>query len=275
MSFDEVQFPTSISREALTLPRRNVDRVTLGSGFTIDNALWRNSRRSYDTGLGIRDISQLRDVIEFWEARGGRERGFRFKDWADYQATDETLDPDGSPTVQLTKTYASGGQSYIRDIRKPVPGTPSLKRGGSSYSPASIDTTTGVATLSKDLDLSITDVTASAPAEVTTSADHGLSNGETVWVTDTSLGEIDDQTWEATVIDANTISLDGSDTSGTGGSSSGSLEKYVQPSETLTWSGEFDVPVKFQENDIGFQISQFNAGSVPELLLIEDRNESV
>lgn len=268
--FDEVTFPEDISREALFVPKRPVGVVKLGSGYEHRNERWDEALRSYDAGLGIRDISALRTALAFWQARGGRLRGFRFKDWSDYEATNEPLSPDGSPTVKLTRTYASGSQKHVRDIKKPRTGV-SMERGGSSYTFAALDTTTGIVTLSKDKDLSITDVTAASPAEVTTSSAHGLSDDEYVWITNTGLSEIDDQVWQVNVTSSTTAELKGSDTSGTGGSSSGSLEQYVQPNEDLTWSGEFDVPARFSEQDLGFELTNGLQGSVPSLLIEEIR----
>lgn len=269
MSFDEVQFPKTISLGAESISRRKVNVVKLNSGYEIRNEQWKDSLRSYDISLGIRSIEDVRTVIDFWEARGGRARAFRFKDWADWEAVDEVLYPDGSPTVQLTRTYTSSGRSYIRDIKKPVSGTNSFKRNGSSFSPESFDTTTGILDLPKDLDLGISDVTASSPTEVTTSSSHGLSGGEYIWITGTGLTEIDDQVWQITVIDTDTASLDGSDTSSTSGSTSGSFEKYVQPDESLIWNGEFDVPVRFQNNQLPINVRLVDLGSIPEIPLVE------
>ena len=84
MAFDEQQFPSDVSRGATSSPRRIVDVVTLRSGFEQRNTIWENSRRSFDVSLGLRDLEDVYDVMEFWEARRGRLRGFRFKDWADF-----------------------------------------------------------------------------------------------------------------------------------------------------------------------------------------------
>lgn len=269
MSFDEAQLSTDISRDAESTSRRKVNVVQFGSGYEVRNEKWRDSLRAYDISYGIRDIADVQTIREFWEARGGRARGFRFKDWSDYQATAESLAPDGSPTVQLTKTYSSSGQSYIRDIKKPVSGSVTFQRNGGSYSAASIDTTTGIVTLAKDKNLAISSVTAASPAEATTSSNHGLNGGDTVYITNTGLPEIDNQTWTVTIVDPDTVKLDGSDTTGTGGSSNGSLEVYVQPGETLTWSGEYDVPVRFQDNQIPVSVRQFDLAEIPAIPLVE------
>ena len=48
MAFDEVRFPDMISRGARGGPQRRTQIVTLASGDEERNALWANSRRSYD-----------------------------------------------------------------------------------------------------------------------------------------------------------------------------------------------------------------------------------
>ncbi|MGP6085592.1 phage distal tail protein, Rcc01695 family [Antarctobacter jejuensis] len=79
-------------------------------------------------------ITDLLDLIAFFEARQGQLYGFRWKDWADFKscapsqsaaAADQIIGTgDGSTTsFQLCKTYASGGVSYIRPVTKPVTGS--------------------------------------------------------------------------------------------------------------------------------------------------------
>ena len=134
MAFDEVRFPDMISRGARGGPQRRTQIVTLASGDEERNASWANSRRSYDAAYGIRRADDLAAVIAFFEARNGRLRGFRWKDWADYKsclpstaitAFDQPLGiGDGTTTAfQLKKLYTSGGQTWSRTILKPVAGT--------------------------------------------------------------------------------------------------------------------------------------------------------
>ena len=86
MAFDEVRFPDMISRGARGGPQRRTQIVTMASGDEERNASWANSRRAYDAAYGIRRADDLATVIAFFEARNGRLRGFRWKDWADYKS---------------------------------------------------------------------------------------------------------------------------------------------------------------------------------------------
>ncbi len=151
--FHEIRFPTDIALSASGGPERRTRIVTLTSGHEERNTPWADSRRRYDAGYGVKSLDDLHNVIAFFEARRGRLHGFRWKDAADHKscapaetpsATDQPLGlGDGEHTVfQLTKTYASGGHSYIRDITKPVEGSVITAINGGPESPL-IDHTTG------------------------------------------------------------------------------------------------------------------------------------
>lgn len=134
MAFHEVRFPDNISRGARGGPERRTQIVELASGDEERNASWANSRRRYDVAYGIRRADDLAEVVAFFEARNGRLRGFRFKDWGDYKSCLPSGTPspgdqpigtgDGTTTnFQLVKHYTSGAQSWTRAISKLVVGT--------------------------------------------------------------------------------------------------------------------------------------------------------
>lgn len=158
MAFHEVRFPDDISRGARGGPERRTQIVELASGDEERNASWANSRRRYDVAYGIRRADDLAAVVAFFEARNGRLHGFRFKDWADHKSClpSQTPGPADQPvgtgdgattTFQLVKRYASGGQTWVRTITKPVVGTVRVALDGVEQASGwSVDTTTGVAT---------------------------------------------------------------------------------------------------------------------------------
>ena len=94
MAFHEVRFPDNISRGARGGPERRTQIVELASGAEERNASWANSRRRYDVAYGIRRADDLAAVVAFFEARGGRLHGFRFKDWGDHKS----CLPSGTPS---------------------------------------------------------------------------------------------------------------------------------------------------------------------------------
>ena len=158
MAFHEVRFPDNISRGARGGPERRTQIVELASGDEERNASWANSRRRYDAAYGIRRADDLAAVVAFFEARNGRLYGFRWKDWGDYKSclpsgspapTDQVIGVgDGTTTAfQLVKAYASGSQTWMRTIAKPVAGTVVVALDGVTQALGwSIDTTTGLVT---------------------------------------------------------------------------------------------------------------------------------
>lgn len=159
MAFDEVRFEIAGAASGVRMARyRPIERITLGDGRTVRNARWAGSRISGDLGPFLRNLSDVAAMVKFWEARGGGLRGFRVKDYFDFQSCAPGETParddqvigigDGATTAfQLVKAYASGGQSYSRKIRKPVSGTVLVAVNGASVTPASVNTTTGVVIL--------------------------------------------------------------------------------------------------------------------------------
>ena len=158
MAFHEVRFPDNISRGARGGPERRTQVVELASGDEERNASWANSRRRYDVAYGIRRADDLASVVAFFEARNGRLHGFRYKDWADYKsclpsqaitATDQQIGTGtgSQQTFQLGKRYASGAQTWVRTVAKPVAGTVRVALGTvEQLSGWTLDATTGVIT---------------------------------------------------------------------------------------------------------------------------------
>ena len=248
-SFDEVRFPDpdGLSPGVQWGVSYSTVVITTGAGFEQRNQQWSRGRRTGRIRFIPQTLAQAQALVDFFEARAGRARGFRFKDPRDYTATEEPLDPDGSPTVQLIKTYSSGGVDRVRNIYKPVSATVTLERNGSSYTSFVLDYNSGTVYLTALTTANITAITKAATAQITTSAAHGLTVGQTVWI-DGAVGmtEINDQT--ATILTtptSTTLTVDINSTDYTTYVSGGVVQTYVQPSDTLEWTGEFDVPVRF------------------------------
>jgi uncharacterized protein (TIGR02217 family) len=132
--FHEVRFPLRLALGATGGPVRRTDIVNLSNGREQRNQRWRDSRRSYDAGSGVKSLADLYAVLEFFEARGGQLYGFRFRDPVDCKscapggtvsASDQVIGTGDGETAsfQLVKTYADGGGSWVRRIVKPVAGS--------------------------------------------------------------------------------------------------------------------------------------------------------
>ncbi len=159
-AFHEVRFPTDVSFGATGGPERRNEIVLLTSGREKRNQRFSGSRRRYDAGTGVRSLSDLYDIVAFFEARRGSLHGFRFRDPFDMNslkpgqpvtAFDQAIGTgDGTAAAfQLVKTYGEGDDAYVRRIDKPVAGTVRVAVDGVERSAGThftVDATTGTVT---------------------------------------------------------------------------------------------------------------------------------
>lgn len=135
MAFDEVRLPLKVGYGAGGGPSFLTEVVTIDNGFERRNQVWSQARRKYDARTGVRSLEDAAVLVAFFQARAGRARGFRLKDWADYSSAGDGVSAptavdqllaigDGvTKNFQLVKTYRSGGVSYARRVTKPVGGS--------------------------------------------------------------------------------------------------------------------------------------------------------
>ena len=152
MAFDEVRLPARLAFGSTGGVERRTEVVTLGSGHERRSTPWAQGRRRYLIGAGLRSLDDMAELTAFFEARRGRLRGFRFRDFADFKscapggvisATDQVLgEGDGSRVrFQLIKTYGDAE----RVIAKPVAGTVKVAVDGEALAPGAfvVDAVTG------------------------------------------------------------------------------------------------------------------------------------
>jgi uncharacterized protein (TIGR02217 family) len=206
MAFDNVRFPTAISRGSQGSAERRTDIVTTASGREDRNARWANSKRRYNAGFGVKSLNDIHNVLAFFEERRGRLYAFRWKDQVDFKscspsatpaATDQIIGTgDGlTASFQLTKKYGSGARSYSRKIVAPVAGTVLVAVNGAASTLFTIDTTVGILTFTPG--------------------------------------------------------------------------HYPPTSAVITAGFEFDVPVRFDTDQITINLSHFEAGEIPDIQLLE------
>jgi uncharacterized protein (TIGR02217 family) len=137
--FDEVRLNLGYDYGAIGGPSFNPLILEDGSGRRVRHAQRYQSKGRWN--VGNRQISEanLNSLKDFFIARNGRQRGFRWKDWTDYQANLHFqhlsgYSSEGQWRFQLVKQYGSryfGSSlaasfifgSYQRPIYKPVQGT--------------------------------------------------------------------------------------------------------------------------------------------------------
>lgn len=128
------RFPENISYGSSGGPTFMTKVFTSASGFEQRNVLWDEARAKYNVTQGIREKEEMDTVLAFFYAVRGKATGFRYKDWSDYNLTNENIGVgDGVLTVfQIKKAYAAGATAYSRNIYKPVSGTMVLTVNGNS-----------------------------------------------------------------------------------------------------------------------------------------------
>jgi uncharacterized protein (TIGR02217 family) len=283
--------------------RRN-SRATTQGGYMTANVIWTRTLRQYELGYVPMLASAWAAIEGLFEATEGGAYGFLMQDPKDQNVTHTTgllqaynnsalVGAMGSgygvPTYKLHKRYTSSGSSRTKDrvITRPK-ATPELKRGGvavtlgASAGNAAIDYDTGTVTFVADSSSTVTAVTVGATTQVTlTAALAGLAVGQRLYLsglTGTVSATLNGTSHAITAITGGglnvyTLSVD---TTGLAWTSAGSGYDYPQSDETLTWAGEFYVPVHFEGDDLDWDLivggpvgTRFVAG--PNVVLIEVR----
>jgi uncharacterized protein (TIGR02217 family) len=136
MAFDDSpRFDDGIALGSSGGPGFSTSIVVVDSGAEERVSRWAVPKFRYDVSEGIKNLDDLITVRDFYIARRGPARGFRFKDFTNFTTaansrsapsdTDVSIGTgDGVETkFQLKKTYTSGSQVVTKEIKKPVVGT--------------------------------------------------------------------------------------------------------------------------------------------------------
>ena len=160
--FHEVRFPLDVSLRGRGGPERRTEIVTLGSNRESRNARWAQSRRRYEAGYGVKNLTQLARVLDFFEERRGRLFGFRWRDRLDHASCPPGAAPSARDQIigvgdgarisfDLVKIYGGSFAPYIRRISKPVADTVLIAVDGVDQTAnITIDTTSGSVTFEPD-----------------------------------------------------------------------------------------------------------------------------
>jgi uncharacterized protein (TIGR02217 family) len=115
---------------------------------------WTRAKGKWNVAQGIRNQSDMDTIRKLFYNTSGRAAGFRFKDWGDYQLTNEQIATGDGTTLafKIIKTYSVTGSSYVRRIFKPVSGTmvvadnATVRTEGAGAGKYTVDYTTGIIT---------------------------------------------------------------------------------------------------------------------------------
>ena len=139
--FDAVDFPIAIGREAQVVTEFATQVIASPSGHEQRVSEWADARMAYDVGPGVRSEDELRVLADFFRARRGAARGFRFRDPLDSSsaagdgvpgAGDQLLGTgDGvRRDFELVKRYGAGADAQVRRVTLPVAGSVVASVGG-------------------------------------------------------------------------------------------------------------------------------------------------
>ena len=267
MAFIETpRFPPELSYYASGGPEHLTQIVTVASGYEKRNAVWAVPRARYDIAQAMKTVTGKDAVIGFFRAAQGKATAFRFRDWSDY--TDGgagilgTGIGTGQPTYQLQKNYVQG-LTATRKIAKPLTlaagadvalvilRNAAAATAGSAAGNYALDSTTGIVTFVADASQAPTSITPGSTTSLVVSGTDNLAltTGKVVYLSGVT------GTAAAALNGANTITgKSGSGpwtytlatvTTGLTVTGVGTAYKYPQASDALTWTGQFDVPVRF------------------------------
>lgn len=287
--FESPRFPDDISYGASGGPCYSTDVVVINSGFEQANINWSVPRARYDVAHGVRTQAQLDVLLAFFRICKGRAHGFRYKDWSDFTVAvadgrmGTTAVGTGLPTYQLCKRYSNAAGSEDRAVKKPVSGSVTCYRNavqitvGAGAGNITIDTATGIVTFVADASAAASSITAGATTQVVLPANLGLVGGKLLYLS--GFAGSDAALVNGLAHTINSITGAGpytftlaTNTSGktiTLGSGAGA--KFPQASDALTWAGEFDVPVRFDTDEMRVSIDSYNIYSWGQIPLVEKR----
>jgi hypothetical protein len=228
----------------------------------------------------MKTAAQKDTLIAFFQARQGRLRGFRFKDWSDYQAVNEALSYAGEPTIQLQKTYTSGAVSRVRNIYKPVASPAvTLRRNGGAFTAFTVNTTAGIVTLTPAQGpYTITNITQAINAVVTCSSPPAFGVPYKLWIDGVvGMTNVNGMLHEVSgAVSGNSFPVLTNTTGYPAYVSGGTVAHYYltgnpQVPDAFDWSGQFDIPVRFDIDQLKMthqDINWYDFESVPLVELV-------
>lgn len=259
---------------------RSNTRVTTFNGQTQVNVNWNRTLRQYELGVIPMEIAQWAQIEAMHEVTEGGAFGMLLRDPKDdtVSATEGKLYAKtegvnagtigygyGVPTYNTMKRYLVAGTSRYKDrfITRPIStisvskdGSPLTAGGGAGQFSVNYDT--GTVTINDDASAYLTSATVGATTVITFSGPSFPALfivGGRLWlqgVTGTAATLLNNKSHAITNISGNDITISVNTTGLT--ITAGLALRYPQPTSTLTWSGNFYVPVHFMDDSIDWSL---------------------
>ena len=297
--FHEQRFLDCVKFGASGGPAFDTSIVPVLSGAESRNGNWEIPLHKFEVGMAARVKSEFMALKTTHLLCWGRLYGFRWKDWADFEASPaegvlrgligkKAAGTQGFgygiPVYQLHKMYSLFSLAFYRRILKPVAGTVTVRRNGSPVTVGvaagniAIDTANGRITFVADQSIGIASHTVGASHVVTMNAalSPNFAIGGRIYVTGvtgTAASLLNGRSHAITNVSSAVITTS-TNTNGLT-ANGGSAYYYPQPTDSLTASFEFDVPVRFDTDEFnGVIVDRNGAGGeliieLPSISLVE------
>lgn len=120
--FLDIKFPNHISYNSVGGVEFVTDVAMLSSGFEVRKSINSIGRGRYNIASAIKSRVDAEEIMTFFRLVGGRYCSFRFKDWNDFVAKDQKLQPasDDFRTFRFVKKYQICDFECTRLIAKPI-----------------------------------------------------------------------------------------------------------------------------------------------------------
>ncbi len=287
MFIESPRFPDDLAVFARGGVEYNIGIIERENGYETRNLNWGQTKAKYTISQNF--VTKQTDgalsfsnINNFFNAMYGPLYAFRFKDFQDYIATTNSGVVNngvgtGFPTGQLGKQYIKGLAKRIRDIKKPVVNTEKIFRNnieltkGTSLSQYDIDYTTGIITFQPITFFNISSVTTGGVScVVTTSVNHNFTNGQKIYISNMPGNTVlNNRLFDISSVTANTFTIVG--VTNLIASNSGRANLYPQPTDFLTASFEFDIPVRFNIQMLNAGMDESGLISIDTIELVEVR----
>lgn len=270
MAFLETpRFPEKIRFDVVGGVEFSTNIIVVNSGFESRNKNWASAKGAWKLSHGPHNRADTDALIAFFRAVGGRAHGFRFKDWGDYKVAfgEGRFLPlavtNGVPLYQMVRRYQQGALLDDRKITKPVSGTISVQRNGALVPQGvqagnfNLDPITGIIGFAPDATASVAAITLGAQTVVTLASPLALVAGQWVYISGAAGADatiFGGQPHQVVSVAGNSCTL-ATNTSGKAITvASAAVAVYPQPADALVWSGEFDVPARFDTDKMELQV---------------------
>lgn len=154
MTFIDQRLPTGIERGAKRVDENDVEIVQTDGGHEVRNSRWSQSLREFHVSFADERLNSrvnIAAIRNMFAVTRGALNPFRFRDWTEYQLTDELIATgDGAETdFQIIKSTTVAGETVSRNITRPCSDpVPVVKVNGSVVGGYTIDYDTGIITFS-------------------------------------------------------------------------------------------------------------------------------